>query len=180
MICLQEADTVRKLDKTIAYLEQMLIVQGFYDKTDVIILSDHGMLTVTPRNFIDLYAFIDSTSCKTYGTSPVLQVICDKGKGAEACQNLTKAAETLRTFDAYTDDQLPERWHVRNTVRFGPCVVVAKPYYAFQDMFELAEWFFDENGVKCEHFSCTRPSQKSYSCFQFYSNNGYNVRCAWI
>lgn len=177
---------MRKLDTIIAYLEQSLISQGLSDKTDVIILSDHGMLTVTPRNFIDLFAFIDSNNCKCYGTSPVLQVICENGKDAEACKNLTDAANTLGTFDAYTDDQLPERWHVRNNVRFGPCVVVAKPYYAFQDMFELAEWFFDENGVKCIRFRLFLAFCSSIYiliCEQFifcnfFSNNGYYVRCS--
>lgn len=144
----QEANTVKGLDKTIAYLDQAISSQGYAGNTDVVILSDHGMLTVTPRNFIDLYKYIDKDVCKTYGTSPVLQVICQNGKETEACQNLTKAAEELKTFSAYEENEVLERWHVRNSIRFGPCVVVAKPYYAFQDMFELADWFFKEKGVK--------------------------------
>ncbi|XP_055315155.1 bis(5'-adenosyl)-triphosphatase enpp4-like [Sitodiplosis mosellana] len=145
----RELDMVKRLDAFVVYLEQSLLMEGLDTITDIIILSDHGMLTVTPRNFIDLYAWINANKCKTYGTSPVLQVICSDGKANEACKNLTEGAKTVgNTFNAYTDEQLLDRWFVRNQQRFGPCVVVAEPGYAFQDMFDLAEWFFNESGIK--------------------------------
>lgn len=140
---------VKRLDAFIVYLEQSLLMEGLDDITNIIILSDHGMLTITPRNFIDIYAFIDEHSCKTYGTSPVLQVVCDDDKIEKACANLTKAADYLGTFHAYTDNLLLDRWYIRNPDRFGPCSVVAEPGYGFQDMFEIVEWSFDENGVAC-------------------------------
>lgn len=169
---------VRRLDAFIVYLEQSLLMEDLENITDVIILSDHGMLTVTPRNFIDLYAFIDENFCKTYGTSPVLQVVCSDDKIQEAYANLTKAGNYLGTFKAYTDDLLLNRWHVQNSDRFGPIVgglefcsvfffssfffvalinrsyfkihsVVADPGYGFQDMFDLAAYMFDEYGIQC-------------------------------
>lgn len=139
---------VKRLDAFIVYLEQSLIMESIQNETDIIVLSDHGMSTVTPRNFINLYKFIDDNLCKTYGSSPVLQVVCKNDKDAEACQNLTNAANSLGTFKAYTDSQLLDRWHVRSKQRFGPCSVVANPGYAFQDMDSLAKWFFDNNGVQ--------------------------------
>lgn len=145
---------VKKLDAFVVYLEQLLVLEGLHSTTDIIILSDHGMLSVTPRNFIDLYAFINKNECKVYGTSPVLQVVCDDGMEIEACKNLTYAAKILGTFEAYNDDELFERWHVRSKQRFGPCSVVAEPGYAFQDMFDLASWFFDHNGIECMSYSC--------------------------
>lgn len=141
---------VKKLDEFVASLEMSLIIEGIDDITDIIILSDHGMLTVIPQNFIDLYGFIDPKKCKTYGSSPVLQVICSDGLDIEACKNLTEGANLMgNTFKAYNDEQLLDRWFVRNLDRFGPCVVVAEPGYAFQDMFDLADWFFNEDGVQC-------------------------------
>lgn len=143
---------VKRLDAFIVYLEQSLLFEGLAAQTDIIILSDHGMSTVTPRNFIDLYKFIDANACKTYGSSPVLQIICKDGKDSEACVNVTNAAAMLGTFKAYTDDELFDRWHVRSQQRFGPCTVVAEPGYGFQDMNELAKWFLDNNGVQSNHF----------------------------
>lgn len=150
LIFVQELDMVEILDDFVGYLEMSLIIEGLDETTDVIILSDHGMLTVTPQNFIDLYGFIDPNKCECYGSSPVLQVICSDDLEHEACKNLTEGANLIgNTFKAYTDEQLLDRWFVRNLDRFGPCVVVAEPGYAFQDMFELANWFFYENGVQC-------------------------------
>lgn len=139
---------VKRLDAFIVYLEQSLIMENIQNVTDIIVLSDHGMSTVTPRNFINLYEFIDDIHCTTYGSSPVLQVVCKGDKDTEACQNLTKAANSLGTFKAFTDSQLLDRWHVKSQQRFGPCSVVANPGYAFQDMTNLAKWFFDNNGVQ--------------------------------
>lgn len=118
----KELNMVRRLDAFIIYLEQSLLLEGLDDITDIIILSDHGMLTVTPENFIDLYAIIDEATCKTYGTSPVLQVICPDDKLTEAYTNLSKAGNYLGTFKVYTDNTLLDRWYVRNTDRFGPIV----------------------------------------------------------
>lgn len=140
---------VKRLDAFVVYLEQSLIMEGLDSVTDIIILSDHGMLTVTPQNFIDLYTWIDRTKCKAYGTSPVLQIICEDDRSIEACNNLTKGSQSVgNTFNAFTDDQLPERWSVRNEQRFGPCVAVAEPGYAFQDMYDLADYFYKDGGNK--------------------------------
>lgn len=138
---------VRKLDAFIVYLQQRIAFLNLDRRCDIIILSDHGMRTVTPRNFIDLFEYVDKNVCSMYGTSPVLQVICNDGRWDEACKNLTAAAEKLQNFKAYTDEQLPERWRVMNKQRFGPCTVVAEPDYAFQDMYEYALWFHKKHGI---------------------------------
>lgn len=130
-------------------MKETLIREGLDSIIDVIILSDHGMMTITPRNFINLYEFIDSKYCQTCGGSPVLQINCTDGKIEEACRNLTIAGKKLGVFNAYTDDELLERWHIRNKQRFGPCTVVAEPGYAFQDMYSFADWFENEYKVQC-------------------------------
>lgn len=140
---------IKKVDLFVGYLEKALKKAGLDSQTDVIVLSDHGMMTVIPRNFINLYDFIDANVCQTYGGSPVVQIICINGRVDEACKNLTDAGYASNNFKAYTNKQLPERWHVRNEQRFGPCTAVAEPGYAFQDMYDSAEWFSKKNGVQC-------------------------------
>lgn len=119
-------------------------------RTDIIILSDHGMLTLTPKNFIDLYDFVDR-SVKMYGTSPVLQVVARvPTQQLEVCNELIYAAQSKGNFNAYTMDTLPKRWRVNNPQRFGPCVVVAEPGWAFQDMFDYASWFYEHHNISSE------------------------------
>lgn len=66
---------IQKLDSLTKYIQQKLTETGLAKRVNVIYLSDHGMSTVTPSNFIDLTAFIGNDTCKFYGTSPVLQVV---------------------------------------------------------------------------------------------------------
>lgn len=156
---------LKNLDAILVYLEQSILMEGLDPITDIIILSDHGMLTVETKNFIDLYQFIDKSKCKTYGSSPVLQVVCADGKHKEACHNLTIASKSEQMngkFNAYLNDELYERWHVNNAKRFGPCTVVAEPEYAFQDMFEFAEWFNKERGVPCNFLFQLIKATKNY------------------
>lgn len=144
----QVRQKLRELDDFIFYLMQRLAFDDLDNRVDIIILSDHGMTTVTPNNFLDLFAYVDENVCSMYGSSPVLQVICSNERHNEACQNLTIAAEKYGNFKAYTNEQLLERWRIRNEQRFGPCSVVAEPGYGFQDMFEYAIWFKDNHDVE--------------------------------
>lgn len=62
---------VKKVDDAVGYLNWALQAAGLHKKTDVIILSDHGMVTVKPRNFVNLNRWMDKKHCKVYGKSPV-------------------------------------------------------------------------------------------------------------
>lgn len=115
----------------------------------LIFSSDHGMATITPRNFIDLIVYIDKTQCSMYGTSPVLQVNCKTPElTAQACANLTKMAKVMKNFNAYTNSELPPNWRVNNEQRFGPCTVVAELGWGFQDMYDYIKWFNEKFDIK--------------------------------
>lgn len=129
---------IKEIDDLVGYLNRALVSRGLQGSTDVIILSDHGMMTVTPRNFINLDQWMDTKKCTIYGSSPVVQVNCKKGKSKQNCQRLDAAGKNLKSFRAYQNDQLPKRWYFSNS-RTGPCTVVAEPGYAFWDMQKYAE-----------------------------------------
>lgn len=65
---------VARLDDLTQYIQKKLIANGLKDRVNVIHLSDHGMLGITPKNFIDITKFIDESNYKIYGSSPVLQI----------------------------------------------------------------------------------------------------------
>lgn len=66
---------LKKLDNYTKYIQERLTATGLEKRVNVIYLSDHGMNTVTPPNFIDLTQFVGNDTCKFYGTSPVLQIV---------------------------------------------------------------------------------------------------------
>lgn len=133
------------MDKMVQYLSERLDEENLSKKTDIIILSDHGMDTFTFNNesndasIINLNRVVSAESCNMYGSSPVLQVVANKGHDqSEICNKLKKGASKNGHYNAYTDDDLDKtKWFIRNDNRFGPCTVVADPGYVFQDMWPV-------------------------------------------
>lgn len=72
---LQITNMVAKLDMITGRIQKKLIESGLDQRVNVIHLSDHGMNSVIPPNFINLYEFVANTSCEMYGSSPVLQIV---------------------------------------------------------------------------------------------------------
>lgn len=66
---------IAKVDDLTKYIQQQLIEHNLDKRVNVIHLSDHGMDSVSPPNFIDLREFLTNGTYKMYGTSPVLQVV---------------------------------------------------------------------------------------------------------
>lgn len=128
----------------IAYIKQRLRAEHLHKRTDIIIVSDHGMLTTKPAYFIDLYQFIGRNEATMHGTSPTLQIVANEPKRQmEICEKLKQIGLNDTRFMAYDIDSMPSRWRVRNSQRFGPCVAVANPPWAFQDYFDVQDWFPD-------------------------------------
>jgi len=56
------------------------------------------------------------------------------GKFDEVYTNFTNGANISGKFNVYKKDQLPDRWHMKNTSRLtGILYLLARPGYAFWD-----------------------------------------------
>lgn len=64
-----------KADKLTGYIQKKLIEYKLQNRVNVIHLSDHGMASVTPKNFINLKSFLAEESYEMFGSSPVLQIV---------------------------------------------------------------------------------------------------------
>lgn len=71
----QITNLVSKLDNLTFYIQEKLIENGLDKRVNVIHLSDHGMSSVTPPNFINLQNFVADDSCRMFGSSPVVQIV---------------------------------------------------------------------------------------------------------
>ena len=63
---------------------------------------------------------------------------------------LTKAAKENGHFKVYNQKSIPARWHVNNTRRLGPILVVADSGYGFQDLMESAIIYEKEYNIPSE------------------------------
>jgi len=61
------------------YLHQCLTDQNLLDKVNVVLLSDHGMATVTPQRIFNLTQYVNKAFFQIVDSSPVLQIHPSKG-----------------------------------------------------------------------------------------------------
>lgn len=70
---------VRKMDDLTKYIEDKLVSENLRNRTNVIYVSDHGMDSVSPPNFINITSLVNGTY-KIFGTSPVIQILPQEGE----------------------------------------------------------------------------------------------------
>uniref|UniRef100_A0A336LSC3 CSON002689 protein n=1 Tax=Culicoides sonorensis TaxID=179676 RepID=A0A336LSC3_CULSO len=142
-------DILRHLDNFTMFLETKLKKAELWDKMNVILLSDHGMIDTTPSKFINISQFLPAHKEKIYGNSPVLQISPTTAEVDDIYKRLLNASEIEgNSFKVYRNRELPERWHYRNERRTGPITIVAEPGYAFaDDMKSAIDWYKKEYNI---------------------------------
>ncbi|PSN31416.1 Ectonucleotide pyrophosphatase/phosphodiesterase family member 5 [Blattella germanica] len=131
---------IQRMDNITSYIRQKLANMNLLTNTNVILLSDHGMRTVTPQKIVNLTQYVDKSFFKIVDTSPVLQMYPNRGK-ENVVYNALNAASQNAKFSVYRRNEIPERWHYRQSSRTPPILAVADGGYAFQD---LIEWYQNE------------------------------------
>ncbi|VVC30894.1 Hypothetical protein CINCED_3A020487 [Cinara cedri] len=120
-----------KADVTVKYLLDQIKCENLEKKLNLIILSDHGMESITYDHIIFLESYASNMTYKMIVTGPNAFVYPNPGKFDEVYANFTKAAES-GTFNVYKQDQIPERWHFKNSPRLkGLIYLLAEPSYMF-------------------------------------------------
>ncbi|XP_065160504.1 bis(5'-adenosyl)-triphosphatase enpp4-like isoform X2 [Atheta coriaria] len=140
-----ESDTVfnllKRLDNITRYIDDQLLANDLADYVNVIHLSDHGMSSVSPPNFINITQFLKSNTYEIADTSPCLHIIPDSDFEQETYKNLRQASREHGNFSVYWKKDLPSKWHFKNNRRAPPIFVLADPGYAFQDLAEAAQTY---------------------------------------
>ncbi|GAM19124.1 hypothetical protein SAMD00019534_022990, partial [Acytostelium subglobosum LB1] len=136
-------DAIKSVDASIGTLINSLKAQGLYNKTNIIVLSDHGMATVTKA--IDLSNVLNYTSVYVPDVTPILSVYeSDYGPNGiiEAYENLTKA--NIPNLKVYFKEDIPEEYYYNNSPRIAPLIAVADEGY--QILAPKAQDFYNNSG----------------------------------
>ncbi|XP_008182049.1 ectonucleotide pyrophosphatase/phosphodiesterase family member 5 isoform X2 [Acyrthosiphon pisum] len=138
-----------RADATLKYILDQIKHEKLENKINLIILSDHGMDTVTYNRMIHLNEYVSNTTYKSIMSGPNAFIHPNPNKFDEVYKNLSKVANTSRTFNVFKQDQLPDRWHMKNNTRLTDIIyLLAKPQYAFWDTY----FEFILNGTTKEKF----------------------------
>lgn len=143
------AQLVVKLNDLTRYIYDRIREFNLQDRVNVVHLSDHGMASLMPKNFINLTSFVpEDVKYDVHGTTPVLQIVPKvKQQTADLYRALKNASEKNGNFDVYTLENLPARWRYNNSQRTGPITAVAKLGYGFDDMWQTVEHYQKDYNV---------------------------------
>ncbi|XP_057671675.1 bis(5'-adenosyl)-triphosphatase enpp4-like [Diorhabda carinulata] len=150
----QVKDLLVKLDNITAYLEEQLIKYKLAEKTNVIHLSDHGLIGVTPPYFINTTQYLKNGTYDVAGASPCLQIYPKDGYEQEIYEALKAGSLINGHFKVYQKKNYPKQWHYKKCSRAPPVLIMADVGYALDDLIVAAPKY-----AKAYNFTLTNSSE---------------------
>ncbi len=117
------AEQVRYTDEQVGNLYRRLMQLPIADSLNFIVLSDHGMRSLSKGKEILLENFVDFNWIEgAYGGNPVYVINAKAGKQ----DSLYKALRKIKYLKVFKSKKIPARWNFGQNVRAGDFFVVAK------------------------------------------------------
>ncbi len=115
-------EAVRRLDDLIGRLIAGLEARGVLDAVDVLVVSDHGMVSTPPEQAIVVDELIDLADVEVSDWTPTWWVWPKPGREEAIYARLRGAHPRLAV---YRRAELPARWHLKGHRRVSPILAVA-------------------------------------------------------
>ena len=115
---------IQKLDTTLGLLFQKLKEIHVFEKTNIIVLSDHGMTATAGNKIINMKDLIKNYDYSTQGTGPVMMIDANKENAAQIYKQLKSQQEHFRVFRR---EEMPEYFHFSRHPFISPIILVADP-----------------------------------------------------
>ncbi len=125
---LQVAEAIGTIDRMLARLLTDIRNLPHGDRVYLVIVSDHGMATLTPDSYLPLPKEVDLEGIRSVKLGPHLSLFT-KGETARAKRLRDELNDSLRHGKAYLRDELPSFLHTENNPQIGDVVVVADDGY---------------------------------------------------
>ena len=126
------ADSV---DQWIGRLRQGLERLGLAGRTDIIVVSDHGMAPISPQRQVVLDDYVDRDSVDVLNLGAFIFLAPRGGANADSIVARLSRAPHAHVF---TRDHTPERWHYSGNPRIAPIVGVMDAGWSLTTRADLA------------------------------------------
>ncbi|NGP88680.1 ectonucleotide pyrophosphatase/phosphodiesterase [Fodinibius halophilus] len=121
---------IKRADRLMGYLKQQMEKSSLWENTNIIIVSDHGMVNQSADKLIRLDNIINMENTGRVIWGPMTMIEPKNGKKEEVYRGL-KSAEN--NYKVYKKEDLPERYHLKNHRRVEDIVMVAELGYTILD-----------------------------------------------
>jgi predicted AlkP superfamily pyrophosphatase or phosphodiesterase len=116
------SEAIRHLDASLGLLETGLRQLGLFDRTTIVVVSDHGMAPLSDDRVVFIDDFIDLTQVDVVDWGEVVQIRPRTGSADDIYAAL-KGKHPAMTV--YKRAEIPARLHYRDNARIQPVVAVA-------------------------------------------------------
>ncbi|NOZ61408.1 MAG: alkaline phosphatase family protein [Calditrichaeota bacterium] len=117
-------EAIQKLDKTLGLLFERLKEIDLFDKTNIIVVSDHGMTATPGDQIINVNNLVKNCKFKSQGTGPLMMIDADD-------ENINQIYDQLASqenhFQVFRREQMPEYFHFSRHPFISPIILVAEP-----------------------------------------------------
>lgn len=113
---------ISKSDRLIGYLKTKMRKADLWDKTNIVIVSDHGMVELSADKIIEIDKIISMDNIERTIWGPATMLQPKRGLTDEVYYKL-KANE--ENYVVYLKEDLPERFHLKNHRRVPDIILVA-------------------------------------------------------
>ncbi len=118
---------IARVDQALSRLVEGLKARGIFDRVNLILVSDHGMARVDPRNVVVLDDYYDANQAQQIGwniawNSSMVHIFPKPGMEDAIYASLKKAPHVA----VYRKKEIPSRFHYGTSNRIGEIVVMAE------------------------------------------------------
>lgn len=128
-------EAIQQADELVGYL---LKEMESNESINLMIVSDHGMIEVSPSRKVTLDDFIDVNKIEIISYSPALMFNVEGEGEQEVFESLKKNEEN---FKVYLMENIPDRYHLKNNSRVPEVLMVAEEGYTIN-----TKQFFESRG----------------------------------
>ena len=125
-----KSDSLKKAlkisDQILGYLKREMRKKKLWKDTNVLIVSDHGMVDLSADKVIALDTKIDTSHVKRIIYGPLTMIQPKEGKAEAIYQGLKNNQKHYRV---YKKANLPNRYHLKNNRRVMEVLIIAEPGY---------------------------------------------------
>lgn len=107
------------VDAAIGRLREGLAERGALDRTNLVVVSDHGMATVPPGQSVVVEDMVTMEEATVVSIGQVITIAANRGHEAQVANRLLGAHEH---YDCWRKGELPARWHYGTHPRIPPIV----------------------------------------------------------
>lgn len=173
-------EVVESLDSLVGVIRGKIALLPFADRVNLIVLSDHGMASVSPKKYINLKSVVPDRMIESIsGGNPVYLINPASGK-ADSVLLLINSTSGVK---AWRKSELPEQWHYGTHPRIPEIVVVADSSWSIgtrpsASRSRGAHGYDNQNPELYSIFYAAGPAFKKNRTLQELNNvDVYNIVC---